>query len=68
MVLNLNETVSVTQNFVNSANLNYSCVILHNRVEKGFIKFWLSRLKQCDSTAYTIAHNKFQNLQSIISF
>jgi hypothetical protein len=46
MVLNVNETVSVTQNFVNSTNLVYSCVILHNKVEKGFIKFWLSRYTQ----------------------
>lgn len=43
MVLNLEETVSVTQNFVNDQNLGLTTLVLYNTPERKLLKIWLSK-------------------------
>eukprot|EP01127_Copromyxa_protea_P016391 TRINITY_DN485_c0_g1_i3.p1 TRINITY_DN485_c0_g1~~TRINITY_DN485_c0_g1_i3.p1 ORF type:complete len:1020 (-),score=251.96 TRINITY_DN485_c0_g1_i3:107-3139(-) len=44
MVLNLEETVSVTQNFVNDQNLGLATLVLYNTPGRKLLKLWLEKL------------------------
>lgn len=43
MVLNLEETVSVTQNFVNDQNLGLTTLVLYNTPGRHLLKVWLEK-------------------------
>jgi len=60
MVINLSETVSVTQNFVNDQNLELTTRWLYNQGHHDMLAYWMDRLKEVSGPHWKRVWNKLQ--------
>eukprot|EP01130_Rhizamoeba_saxonica_P013879 TRINITY_DN5978_c0_g1_i1.p1 TRINITY_DN5978_c0_g1~~TRINITY_DN5978_c0_g1_i1.p1 ORF type:complete len:347 (-),score=80.05 TRINITY_DN5978_c0_g1_i1:5-1045(-) len=62
-IVNIDETVSCTQNFVNEQNLNLAVDFLYNQGEKRMLEFFQHRLQQITPEAYKYVKRKTKKLE-----
>jgi len=64
MVINLDETISVTQNFVNDQNLELATRLLYyGNDNKELLVYWLEKLHEVSYTHWKIVRNKLRMLE-----
>jgi len=62
-VINLDETVSYTQNFVNDNNLNQATISLYKTPKRKLLRFWIERLYESHPAIFRLVKQKIHAIK-----